>query len=125
GIYEKIFIVGVILSPKGVAVRVVFSMVRAGKKIHWEQSKRLLTGSVVVLTPASDMFQTKAVVAVVAARPLAAVQQNPPEIDLFFARPEELELDPSQEWVMLEERTGYYEAERHTLLALQKMMKES
>ncbi|KAK4967576.1 hypothetical protein LTR66_011920 [Elasticomyces elasticus] len=125
GIYEKVFIVGVILSPKGVAVRVVFSMVRAGKKIHWEQSKRLLTGSVVVLTPANDMFQTKAVVAVVAARPLAAVQQNPPEIDLFFARPEELELDPSQEWVMLEERTGYYEAERHTLLALQKMMKES
>jgi len=28
------------------------------------------------------------------------------------------------EWVMVEERTGFYEAERHTLLALQMMMRE-
>lgn len=70
------------------------------------------------------MFSTKATVAVVAARPLAGLQQNPPEIDLFFARPEEMELDPALEFVMVEERTGFYEADRHTLLALQKMMSE-
>jgi len=63
-------------------------------------------------------------VATVAARPIAGLEQNPPEIDLFFARSEDLELDSSREWIMIEERSGYYEAERHTLLALQQMARE-
>lgn len=71
------------------------------------------------------MFKSKAVVAVVAARPLSGLQQNPPEIDLFIARPEEQEFDPAKEWVMVEDRGGLYEANRHTLLALQKMMRET
>jgi helicase required for RNAi-mediated heterochromatin assembly 1 len=70
------------------------------------------------------MFQSKAIVATVAARPLEGLQQNPPEIDLFIARAEEIEIDPAQEFVMVEERTGFFEADRHTLLALQKMMRE-
>ena len=78
----------------------------------------------VVLTPANDMFQSKAVVATVAARPLAALNQDPPEIDLFIARAEEMEVDPAIEWVMVEDRGGLYEAHRHTMLALQKMMRE-
>lgn len=77
-----------------------------------------------VLTPANDMFKSKAVVATVAARPLAALNQDPPEIDLFIARAEELEVDPATEWVMVEDRGGLYEAHRHTMLALQKMMRE-
>lgn len=77
-----------------------------------------------VLTPADDMFQKKAIVATVAARPLTGLQNNPPEIDLFVARAEDLEIDPAMEFVMVEERTGFYEADRHTLLALQKMMRE-
>jgi helicase required for RNAi-mediated heterochromatin assembly 1 len=70
------------------------------------------------------MFKSKAVVATVAARPLAALNQDPPEIDLFIARAEELEVDPATEWVMVEDRGGLYEAHRHTMLALQKMMRE-
>ena len=70
------------------------------------------------------MFKTKAIVATVAARPLAMLGQNPPEIDLFIARAEEQELDPAVEWVMVEDRRGLYEADRHTMLALQRMMKE-
>lgn len=70
------------------------------------------------------MFQHQAIVATVAARPLSALQQNPPEIDLFFARTEELEIDPAVEYVLVEERSSFYEASRHTLLALQHMMKE-
>ena len=77
-----------------------------------------------VLTPKSDMFSCKAIVAVVAARPLAALEQNPPEIDLFIPRAEELEIDPAVEWVMVEDRGGLFEADRHTLLALQRMMRE-
>jgi len=63
-------------------------------------------------------------VATVAARPLAGLEQNPPEIDLFFATPSDLELDPAREWIMVAERSGYYEAARHTLVALQKMSRE-
>ena len=70
------------------------------------------------------MFQSKAIVATIAARPLEALKQNPPEIDLFIARAEEQELDPALEWVMVEDRGGLYEADRHTLLALQRMMRE-
>lgn len=90
----------------------------------WEQSKRLIIGSLVVLTPVNDMFKHKAVVAIVAARLLSALEQDPPELDLFIARAEELEIDPAVEWVMVEDRRGLYEAHRHTLLALQKMMRE-
>ena len=99
-------------------------MHRTGKKILWEQSKRLVLGSLVVLTPKDDMFQSEAIVATVAARPIAGLALNPPEIDLFVARAQELEIDPAMEFVMVEERGGFYEADRHTLLGLQKMMRE-
>ena len=112
------------LSNRGIALRITFSLHRTGKKILWEQSKRLITGSLVVLTPKDDMFQSKAIVATVAARPLSTLQQNPPEIDLFIARAEELEIDPAMEFVMVEDRGGFYEADRYTLLGLQKMMRE-
>ncbi|KZF23074.1 hypothetical protein L228DRAFT_253258 [Xylona heveae TC161] len=123
-IYDQVHIIGFTLSPQGPAARVAFSMTRAGKKVHWEQSKRLLTGSMVALSPAKDAFESKCVVAIVAARPLAGLTQSPPEVDLFFGGPEEIELDPQEEWIMVEARTGYFEAYRHTLLALQKLMSE-
>lgn len=78
----------------------------------------------VALTPVKDMFRTVCQIAIVAARPLTGVQQNPPEIDIFFAAPDELELDPQQEWVMAECRDGYFEAYRHTLRSLQHMATE-
>lgn len=111
-------------STRGVALRVTFSTFRAQKKIIWEQSKRLISGSLVVLTPASDMFQNKAIVATVAARPLALVNHDSPELDLFIACASDLEIDPAMKFVMVEERSGYFEAERHTLLALQKIATE-
>lgn len=120
----QVHICGVTLSSRGVAVRVTFSLRRAGRKILWEQSKRLITGSLVALTPAHDMFDTKAIIATVAARPLEGLQQNPPEVDLFFAHADDIEIDPTQEYVMVEDRSSFYEAARPTLLALQHMMRE-
>lgn len=105
-------------------MRITFSTFLAQKKIIWEQSKRLIAGSLVVLSPATDMFKSKAIVATVAARSLTAVNLDPPEIDLFIARAEDLEIDPATKFVMVEERSAYFEAERHTLLALQKMATE-
>lgn len=111
-------------ATRGVAVRITFSLGRVGKKIRWEQSKRLISGGLVVLTPAKDMFQKHAIVATVAARPLDLLDQNPPEIDLYIARPEEMEVDPAVEWVMVEDRSSFYEADKHTLKALQRMMRD-
>jgi helicase required for RNAi-mediated heterochromatin assembly 1 len=121
---KQCYIKGFTFSPQGIAAKVSFSYKRAGKKIIWEQSKRLISGSLVALSPAVDGFQTTCVVAVVAARPLDGVKHTPPEIDIFFGSPEEIHMDPQQEWVMIEAKTGYYEAARHTLVALQKLTGE-
>ncbi|OCK85603.1 P-loop containing nucleoside triphosphate hydrolase protein [Lepidopterella palustris CBS 459.81] len=124
GIYENVHFTAVTCSPRGLALRIAFSLSRVGKRIRWEQSKRLITGSLVALTPFEDMFKSKCIIATVAARPIVTLEQNPPEISLFFARPEEIEHDTAQAYVMVEERTSFYEASRYTMLALQKLMRE-
>ncbi|KAJ4374767.1 hypothetical protein N0V83_001843 [Neocucurbitaria cava] len=124
GIYDPVYLTSLVFSPRGIATRVAFSLARVKKRIRWEQSKRLITGTLVALSPTDDAFQTQCVLATVAARPLSALEQSPPEIDLFFARPEEQEIDPMRKWIMVECRSGFYEASRHTLLALQHLMRE-
>ena len=123
-IYTKVYIVGFTFANTGIAARISFSLERVGKKIIWEQSKRLITGTIVALTTKEDQFHNVCVVAVIAARPLAGLEQNPPELDVFFAAPDEIEIDPQQEWIMVECRNGFFEAYRHTLNNLQRMTKE-
>lgn len=89
----------------------------------WEQSKRLITGTLIAMSPFNDAFQTTCILATVAARPLSALQQNPPEIDLFLPHYHQ-PIDPMQKWVMVECRSSFFEASRHTLLALQHMIRE-
>ncbi|KAI9664287.1 MAG: hypothetical protein M1829_005842 [Trizodia sp. TS-e1964] len=122
-VYENVRITGLTFSPQGPAAKVTFTAARAGKRIAWSQSKRLVQGGIVALTPASDMFQTKCIVATIAARPLSGVEERS-EVDIFFADPAEIEIDPQEEFVMVESRTGYFEATRHTLRALQLLMTE-
>ncbi|KAI8938282.1 hypothetical protein NX059_005940 [Plenodomus lindquistii] len=124
GIYDPVYITALVFSPRGIATRVAFSLSRVKKQIRWKQSKRLITGTLVALSPTDDAFQTTCILATVAARPLAALDQTPPEIDLYFARPEEQEIDPMRKWIMVECRSSFFEASRHTLLALQHMMRE-
>ena len=97
-------------------------MCDAKDDLRWEQSKRLITGTLVALSPTDDAFQTQCILATVAARPLSALAQNPSEIDLFFARPEDQEIDPMRKWIMVECRSAFFEASRHTLLALQHLI---
>lgn len=124
GIYDRVQIVGVTCDIRSIAIRVSFSLGRIGKRVKWEQSKRLISGTLVALTPASDMFQKTCIIAVVAARALHNVQLNPPEIDLYIPRAEEMQVDPAIQWVMVEERASYFEASRHVLTALQKLSLE-
>ncbi|KAJ4984384.1 helicase required for RNAi-mediated heterochromatin assembly 1 [Stagonosporopsis vannaccii] len=123
GIYEPVYITSLVFSSRGLATRVAFSMSRVKKYIRWEQSKRLITGTLVALSPFDDVFQTTCILATVAARPLSALQQNPPEIDLFFPHYHQ-PIDPVQKWIMVECRSSFFEASRHTLMALQHMMRE-
>jgi helicase required for RNAi-mediated heterochromatin assembly 1 len=78
----------------------------------------------VALTPSRDNFRSKCIIATVAARPLDNVKATPCQIDIFFARSDEIEIDPQREFVMIEARSGYYEGSRHTLKALQKLHQE-
>lgn len=115
---------GYTFSNLGPAPCIEFSYERSGKKILWSQSKRLQQGTLIALSPASDKFRTICKIATVAARPLSAVEQNPPQIDLFWGSIGDAEFDPSEEYIMIEARSGYFEANRHMLVAMQKLMTE-
>jgi helicase required for RNAi-mediated heterochromatin assembly 1 len=121
----QVYIRGFTFARAGVAARITFSTVRAGCKINWQSSSRLISGSILALTPAKDKFRTKCIIAIVAARPKAGVECNPPEIDIYFSRAEDAEIDPQVEWLMIEAKKGFYESMRYTMQALQKMSGET
>ncbi|KAF2200225.1 P-loop containing nucleoside triphosphate hydrolase protein [Delitschia confertaspora ATCC 74209] len=123
GLYEPVYFTTITFSPRGIALRAAFSLGRIEKRVRWDQSKRLITGSLVALSPADDAFKHICVLAIVAARPKSALEQNPPEIDLFFAA-DDIDIDPTKKWIMVENRASFFEAGRHTLSALQHMMRE-
>lgn len=106
------------------AFRIRFSTEHAKKKILWRYSPRLITGTLVALSPVDDCFQTKCVLAIVASRTLDLVAKNPSRIDIYFADPKDIEIDTQKEWVMIESQMSYFEASRHTMTALQKLSKE-
>lgn len=65
------------------------------------------------------MFASICRLAVVASRNTEALLVEPLTIDLFFGDNQEIEIDPHQEWLMIEARQGYFEAYRHTMRTLQ------
>ncbi|KAH7136689.1 P-loop containing nucleoside triphosphate hydrolase protein [Dactylonectria estremocensis] len=113
----------------GPACRISFSTERSTSKVIWSQSKRLVAGTLVALSPRSDAFKTKCFVAIVAARylngglepdPQAGEGENtPPRIEIFWGNHEDAILDPSIELMMIEATGGYYEPIRHALVGLQ------
>lgn len=125
-VYDQAHIVGFTFARRGIAARLKFSTHRSGKRIKWQNSKRLVSGSIVALLPAKTktIKFDELVVAVVAARPLAGVLCEPPEIDIYFGRSGDIQLDSQKEWIMIEAKQGYFEAYRHTLRALQKLARE-
>lgn len=126
-VYDKVYILGFTFARKGLAARIQFSTKRAGKRILWQSTKRLTSGTLVALVRANDKLTDLqgVVIAVVAARPLAGVLCQPPQIDIYFGSPADVQIDPQQEWIMIEAKQGYYEAYRHSLRALQKLSQEA
>ncbi|KAK6335892.1 hypothetical protein TWF730_003266 [Orbilia blumenaviensis] len=121
-IYENCRIIGITFSNSmGICIKMSFSTNRARKRIRWENSKRLCPGALLALT--TDDFQKVIRVATVAARPISGLEGDLPHgtvVDLLL-HPDELELDPTKTWTMVEARSGYFEAFKHTLRALQRM----
>lgn len=105
----------------GICTKVSFWLGRSGKQIRWQQSKRLIPGSLVCLS--KDDFKTFRV-ATVAARPMSGVEKNPPEVDLFVEG-DGLEIDAKVPWLMVESRKGYFEATKWVLKAMQRMTEQN
>ncbi|KAJ9131742.1 Helicase required for RNAi-mediated heterochromatin assembly 1 [Pleurostoma richardsiae] len=118
--YVKVRIRGYLMTRLGPACRISFSTERAGRKIMWQYSKRLTPGTLVALTPVGDSFSSICKVGVVAQRPYHnGLDQNPPQVDIFWADIDNAVVNPGQELVMVESRNGYFEAIRHALVGLQ------
>ncbi|CAJ2503344.1 Uu.00g107380.m01.CDS01 [Anthostomella pinea] len=119
-IYTKVFVKGYLMTRLGPMCRVQFSTERSGKKIRWTQTRRLTTGSLVALSTAEDGFKTICLPAVIADHPIRdGLDQNPPTIQIHWARSEDAIVDPTAELVIIEARTGYFEAVRHSMVGLQ------
>lgn len=100
-IYTEVTITGWFLTRQGPACRVEFCVDRSEKRVRWEQSRRLLQGSIVALSNSNDLFKTDCKVAIVAGRAIeGGLDQSPPTIDLFFGDSEKIEIDPHESTVI-------------------------
>ncbi|KAI0542816.1 P-loop containing nucleoside triphosphate hydrolase protein [Xylaria digitata] len=119
-VYTRVFIQGYLMTRLGPMCRIQFSTERAGKKIRWTQTRRLTTGSLVAISTAKDSFRTICMPAIIADHTIqGGLDQIPPTIQIFWANLDDAILDPTEELVMLETRSGYFEAVRHCMVGLQ------
>jgi helicase required for RNAi-mediated heterochromatin assembly 1 len=104
----------------GPLCRISFSTEHAQKKILWSQSRRLMPGSVLAISTKRDNFKTICMTATVAQRPFrGGLDQTPPLVDIVWGDINEYVVDPEMELIIIEARSGYFEAVRHTLVGLQ------
>jgi len=50
--------------------------------------------------------------------------EDPPKLDIFCSNPDDIEIDPSKTWLLIEARNSYFEARRHIMTGLQKLANE-
>ncbi|KAI1279003.1 P-loop containing nucleoside triphosphate hydrolase protein [Xylaria sp. FL0933] len=119
-VYTKVFVQGYLMTRLGPMCRIQFSTEKAGKRIRWTQTRRLTTGSLVVISTAEDGFKTICMPAIIAEHSVeGGLDQTPPMIQIFWANMNDAIWDPTTELVMLETRCGYFEAVRHCMVGLQ------
>lgn len=125
----QVKVTGILLSKLGACSRISYSTERTATPVDWTASDRLTPGTLVVMSPRWDYFRTKCIVATIATRsfngravPDVEDGDSPfdlPRVELFFANISETLIDPIEDFVMLEAKTGYFENVRHTMLGLQ------
>ncbi|KAL7787008.1 P-loop containing nucleoside triphosphate hydrolase protein [Trichoderma ceciliae] len=128
-IYTEVRAKGYLLSKQGACCRITFSTERSPQPIDWRVSDRLTPGALVVLSPSYDSFRRICIVATVASRSFNGKQEpdimagdDPmahPQVELFWANPNEAIIEPREQFVMLESKVGYFENVRYTMLGLQ------
>ncbi|KAK4197127.1 putative helicase [Triangularia verruculosa] len=117
-VYDEVRVKGFFMARIAPLSRVEFS---TPYNVQWKTTKRLMDGNVVALSTKKDNFRTICKIATVAQRPYAVGKDFHPmvAVDLVWADPEDVVIDPALEMVMIESRNGYFEASRHTMLGLQ------
>ncbi|KAI1635216.1 P-loop containing nucleoside triphosphate hydrolase protein [Biscogniauxia mediterranea] len=121
-VYTKVFVRGYRMTRLGPVCQIQFSTERCGKRIRWSQTRRLTTGALVVISTAQDAFRTICIPAIIADHPIRdGLDQNPPLIQIHWAKMDDAIMDPTIELVMIESRFGYFEAVRHSLVGLQQV----
>ncbi|CAJ0761819.1 6444_t:CDS:10 [Entrophospora sp. SA101] len=116
-IYVDVNLVGVTFSSIGVLHRISFRT-RPGERIHWEQSKRLIPGTLVVLT--KDKFKTIKLATVVNRSLEYLKKPHDLQIDVLF-RSEDVDFVWDENYTMVESTTSYFEAYRHVLKVIQEL----
>ncbi|KAI1114150.1 P-loop containing nucleoside triphosphate hydrolase protein [Nemania sp. NC0429] len=122
-VYTKVFVQGYLLTRLGPMCRIQFSTERAGKRIRWVQTRRLTTGKLVAISTVEDGFRTICIPAVIADHPIRDLQQVPPTIPIFWRDTDHAIIDPTTQLVMLESKSGYFEAVRHCMVGLQHVVR--
>ncbi|OTA99610.1 hypothetical protein M426DRAFT_269053 [Hypoxylon sp. CI-4A] len=119
-IYTRVYVKGYLMTRFGPMCQVQFSTERSGKKIRWTNTRRLTAGTLVVLSTASDGFRTIRMPAVITIHRIRdGLDQNPPTIYFQWTNLNDSVMNPSEQLVMIENRGGYFEAVRHSMVGLQ------
>jgi cold shock CspA family protein len=114
-VYPRCQLVGLHCGREGVAYRVAFRLPR-GTRVAWERSKRLMYGSLALLS--ADGFKTL-LWATVANRDAALCGATGGLVDLRFPAGLEERFAPGVSYTLVESAATYFEAYQHVLRALQ------
>ncbi|CAG8483135.1 445_t:CDS:10, partial [Ambispora gerdemannii] len=116
-VYEHIQIVGVTFASMGVVHRISFRT-KYGEHVTWSQSKRLISGTLIVFT--NDNFENM-VVGTVVNRPLELLtQRSDLQIEVLFSGNTFYYNWPTN-YIMVECTSAYFEAYRHVQKVLQEL----
>ncbi|RDA85029.1 hypothetical protein CP532_4570, partial [Ophiocordyceps camponoti-leonardi (nom. inval.)] len=126
-IYRGVLARAYVVSPHRIACRLAFSPPQNEAEAGLDKPEDITPGSLVVLSTHEDGFRTKCFVGTVAPIPEdpedAKDAGSPPDqsvIDLLWADPSDVVLDPNQKLIMLEPKSGYFESIRPIMTALQR-----
>jgi len=116
-VYPSCQLVGLHCGRDGVFYRVSFKL-PPGTSVSWERSKRLMYGSLLLLS--ADGFQGSSLLwATVANRDPALCSSRGGLVDIRFPDGHEARFAPGVVYTMVESAATYFEAYRHVLAALQ------
>ncbi|CAG8438249.1 2741_t:CDS:10 [Acaulospora morrowiae] len=120
-VYENVNLVGVTFASMGVVHRISFRT-QNHERVKWSMSKRLIPGTLIVLT--NDNFSTMKLATVINRPDSLLEKSHNLQIDILF-RPEDVVFELPGNYIMVESISSYFEAYRHILKVLQELDPET